>query len=116
MAAGRKQKGYKMVPTDKSISRMIGGGLKKNVPMTPIDKVLTVAKPDCNILVRSIKGPQKVTSKRITIRSGNVCGTEKSIIQRNAVEPVTNPMQGDGTEIINFRDAKFRAKGGIFTK
>lgn len=100
MGAGRRGKGYKKVSAKKSKNRIIGVEMKNNNPMMPIDKVRTVAKPECNktVLVKNVTA--RVSTQGSAARLGKV--GKKS----------TSYILGDGTEIVNFRTGRVNVKAG----
>lgn len=115
MAAGRKQKGYKMVPTDKTKSRIIGVELKKNDPLAPVGRVRTVevrtvAKPNCDQTIQAkkvslnVKAPKaSVRKKTISRKSGD--GTIGAYFRTKRVKSKTRTADiryGDGTHGVNF--------------
>lgn len=124
MVKGRRQNGNKKNSTHKLKNNVTGVGLKRNDSTTAIDKVMTVAKPDCYKSVQAKAMTKGVNAKRVTIRIGNIDSAEISKVQLNdivkempsylpggdgtdIVDFVTN---GDGTGIVNFKTGKVKAE------
>lgn len=113
MATGRKQK------RNKKVSSKVGK-LEKNDPLSPIDKVRTVAKPNCDQTIQAKKVSLNVkASKRYVRKEAISCesgdGTGKINFLTGGVKAkagISVKRKGDGTGAVDFGFGEFKAKAG----